>query len=425
VTRGVRTFGRRAPAAALVGLAAFALALALAGPAPAARALSLDAQSAIVVESSTGDVAYSRAADRRSEIASTTKIMTALLTLERVPLDTVFTTISYNARFSDESLVGLRGGERMTVRDLLRGLLLPSGNDAAMTLALRVGGSRAAFIAAMNRRARALGLAHTHYSNPIGLDSPRNFSSARDLVTLSRVALRNRFFARTVNTPRARLLSGDRPRTVVSKNDLLFDFPFVNGVKTGHTPAAGYVLVGSATVNGVTVVSAVLGDPGQGSRDADTLALLRYGLARYRVFPVLAKGQVMARAAIKYRDGDRVGLVAASAFSQVVRRGGERPQVTVKAPSTLTGPLKAGTRVGTVVVRLRGRVVGRIPLLTAAAVPKVGILARVANSVFQPGRLVVVLVVGGLGLLMWRSRRDRRRREESRRRERRMKGEIA
>jgi D-alanyl-D-alanine carboxypeptidase (penicillin-binding protein 5/6) len=378
-----------------------------------------------VVESSTGDVAYSRAADRRSEIASTTKIMTALLTLERVPLDSVFTTISYNARFSDESLVGLRGGERMTVRDLLRGLLLPSGNDAAMTLALRVAGSRAAFIAAMNRRARALGLAHTHYSNPIGLDSSRNFSSARDLVTLSREALRNRFFARTVDMPRARLLSGDRPRTVFTKNDLLFDFPFVNGVKTGHTPAAGYVLVGSGTVNGVTMVSAVLGEPGQGSRDADTLALLRYGLARYRVFPVLTRGQVMGSAAIRY-TGDRVGLVAGSAFSQVVRRGGERPKVTVKAPSTLTGPLKAGARVGTVVVRLRGRVVGRIPLLTAAAVPKVGFIARVANSIFQPGRLVVVLVVAGLGLLVLRSRRDRRRREESRRRERaKMKSEIA
>jgi serine-type D-Ala-D-Ala carboxypeptidase (penicillin-binding protein 5/6) len=176
----------------------------------------------------------------------------------------------------------------------------------------------------------------------------------------------------------------------------------------------------------VTMVSAVLGEPGLGSRDADTLALLRYGLARYRVFPVLAKGQVMGTAAIKYRDGDRVGLIAASAFSQVVRRGGERPQVTVKAPGTLTGPLKAGARVGTIVVRLRGRVVGRIPLLTAAAVPKVGILARVANSIFQPGRLVVVLLLGGAALLMRRSRRDRRRREESRRRERaKMKSEIA
>jgi D-alanyl-D-alanine carboxypeptidase (penicillin-binding protein 5/6) len=173
------------------------------------------------------------------------------------------------------------------------------------------------------------------------------------------------------------------------------------------------------------MVSAVLGEPGQGSRDADTLALLRYGLARYRVFPVLARGQVMGSAAIKYTAGDRIGLVAGSAFSQVVRRGGERPKVAVKAPSTVTGPLKAGARVGTVVVRLRGRVVGRIPLLTAAAVPKVGIIARVANSIFQPGRLVVVLVVGGLGLLVLRSRRDRRRREESRRRERRIKSEIA
>jgi serine-type D-Ala-D-Ala carboxypeptidase (penicillin-binding protein 5/6) len=150
------------------------------------------ARAAIVLEASTGQVAYSRNARVRRSIASTTKLMTALVTLQRADLDDVFRASSYRPA-PVESQIGLRPGERMTVRDLLRGVLLASGNDAAMALAVGVSGSRGAFVRAMNAEARELGLRDTHFANPIGLDQEGNYSTAADLAKLAIVLRRNAF----------------------------------------------------------------------------------------------------------------------------------------------------------------------------------------------------------------------------------------
>ena len=243
--------------------------------------------------------------------------MTALLTLERARLTDVFTAAPYSPSPA-ESLMGLRAGERLTVADLLRGLLIVSANDAAATLAVDVAGSQRRFVALMNRRARQLGLKDTHYANPVGLDEPGNYSSAADLVKLTLVLRQHAFFRATTNLGTVTLHSGSRTRHLVNRNDLVRAVPYVNGVKTGHTNNAGYILVGSATRNGVTLVSAVLGDPSQAARDADTLRLLRYGLSRYhRIVPV-RKGAVLGSAALKYRD-ERVDLVAARSVMRVAR----------------------------------------------------------------------------------------------------------
>jgi D-alanyl-D-alanine carboxypeptidase (penicillin-binding protein 5/6) len=180
-----------------------------------------------------------------------------------------------------ESIAGFRAGERVTVRDELRALLLASANDAAATLAVRISGSRARFVRDMNARAKALGLRDTRFANPVGLDDPDNFSSAADLVKLALVLRQNAFFRETVDAPRVTLRSGAFPRTFVNRNSLVRTTPSVNGVKTGRTSGAGYVLVGSASRNGVTVLSAVLGTQSEAARNADTLELLRYGLRRY------------------------------------------------------------------------------------------------------------------------------------------------
>ena len=179
----------------------------------------------------------------------------------------------------------------MTVSDLLEALLLESANDAAVTLARGVSGSTRRFVAAMNRRARRLGLADTSYANPIGLDDPDGYSTARDLAALAARLMRNRRFARIVDTPAARLASGARPRVVENRNLLIASNPFVTGVKTGHTLRAGYVLVGAAgTRRTGRVVSVVLGEPSEAARDADTLALLRWGLTRFRRVEPLRPG---------------------------------------------------------------------------------------------------------------------------------------
>jgi len=264
----------------------------LAGTPAAAAPPRISARTAFLVQPDTRDVVYARGPGRTRPMASTAKLMTALLTLEHKKLGSMVTAAPYNAA-PGESVAGLRAGERLTVADLLRALLLPSANDAALTLADAVGGSESAFVAQMNRRARQLGLRDTHYANPIGLDSPGEYSSARDLVELALVLRRNPFFRATVNLPRAVLRSGSHPRVLVNRNDLVARIPYVDGVKSGHTNTAGYVLVGSARRAGVTVVSAVMGEPSLTARDSDTLALLRYALARYRsVTPIDRKSVV-------------------------------------------------------------------------------------------------------------------------------------
>ena len=163
----------------LSGLGSAASGAVAATPAP-----PVSAPSALVLEASTGDVAYAKQPDRRRAIASTTKLMTALLVLEQTKGSTVFRGARYRA-LPVESKIDLRAGERMSVADLLRALLIESANDAAVTLAEGVSGSRSAFVAEMNKRAQELGLKNTHYSNPIGLDTAGNYSTARDLARLT------------------------------------------------------------------------------------------------------------------------------------------------------------------------------------------------------------------------------------------------
>jgi serine-type D-Ala-D-Ala carboxypeptidase (penicillin-binding protein 5/6) len=379
-------------ARALTLLAAVA-ALVLAAPpaAPAQQRPDVGAPSAIVVEASTGDVVFERNADEKRAIASTTKLMTALLALDGVALDDRLTATPYNASPA-ESVVGLRAGERMKVSDLLRALLLPSANDAAATLANGISGSVPAFVREMNARAEELGLTNTSYDNPVGLDAPANRSTARDLVRLALVLRRDDFFRETVNRPRATLQSGARRRTVLNRNRLVRDHAFVDGVKTGRTQQAGYVLVGSATRDGVTVVSAVLGEPSEAARDADTLALLRYGLRRYRRTTLVRRDAVLARADLKYRD-EQADLVAAENVRRVMRRG-EKARVRVTgAPEEIEGPLSAGARVGTIEVRVRGRTVARTPLITAAAIEEASLSERLSDVLFRPASLLLVALL--------------------------------
>jgi serine-type D-Ala-D-Ala carboxypeptidase (penicillin-binding protein 5/6) len=391
-----------------------ALALALAS-APRARAAppAIHAPAAILVEPATNDVVVQRAADDERPIASTTKLMTALLTLERARLSRTMVAVRYHP-LPAESVIGLRAGERLTVADLLRGLVLASANDAAATLATRIGGSERAFVALMNRRARRLGLRHTHYANPIGLDEPGNYSSAADLVKLTLILRRNAFFRRVTDLPGATLRSGARPRTIANRNVLVREVPAVNGVKTGHTIGAGYVLVGSASKGGVTVVSAVLGEPSEAGRDADSLALLRYGLRRYhRVRPV-RRGQVFASVALDHRAG-RAELVAAATVVRTARRGERIRTRVLDAPGEIDGPLPAGTRVGTIVVRWRGETVARVPLVTRAAIAESSVWQRADDLLGRTLTVAAIAVVAlaSLQLVLLRRRAVRRRRRQA------------
>jgi serine-type D-Ala-D-Ala carboxypeptidase (penicillin-binding protein 5/6) len=397
---------------ALGAVTALLAVVAVVAPA-AAKAPQVRAPAAILVEPATGDVVFQRNADQRRGIASTTKIMTALVTLEHASLDDVMTTVNYRAS-PIESQAGFRAGERVTVRDLLRALLVTSANDAAATLAQRVAGSRAKFVAMMNAEARRLQLSGTHFANPIGLDNEENYSTATDLAKMALLLRRNAFLRETVDRPRVTLKSGARPRTFVNRNVLVRTVPSVNGVKTGHTTSAGYILVGSASRNGVTVVSAVLGDPSEAARDSDSLSLLKYGLSRYHVVTAVKKGQVVGHSALSHRD-EHVDLVAGATVRRTARRGDRLVVTVLDAPTTIDGPLPEGARVGTITVTQRGRVVARIPLQTADAVDAATFFDRLRDWLGSPVTLVLLAAFAVCSLYLVLLRRRAVRRRQSRR----------
>ncbi len=397
------------PVAVLVAVAALVPAAATAQSSGPPRLVG--AKAAIVMEPTTGDVLYERNADEHRAIASTTKLMTVLVALRRDDLDDIFSAVDYNAGTA-ESQIGLVAGERMSVRDLLRAALLPSANDAAATLAVGTMGSTSAFVGEMNVRAAALGMTDTHYGNPVGLDAPDNYSSARDLATLAVRLRRFEFFRHTVDLPRATLRSGSRTRTVVNRNTLVRRVADVNGVKTGHTRSAGNVLVGSASRNGVTVISVVLGEPSEHARDQDSLALLRYGLDSYTAATALPEGRVLGRVALRYRSGEFVDVVAGQTVRRVLRRG-VRPTVTVTGlPKEVDGPLPRGTRLGSAVVRAGAKVLDTVPVVTAKPVEEAGLGTRLDDTLGRAQTIIalVALLACSLPLLLLRRRALRRRR---------------
>jgi D-alanyl-D-alanine carboxypeptidase (penicillin-binding protein 5/6) len=388
--------------AALAGVLAGVLLAA--GPAGAAEGPRVSAPSAIVMDARTGEVLFEREPDDERAIASATKLMTALLTLERADPRDVFRAADYSAG-AIESKIGLRRGERMRVQDLLVALLLESANDAAVTLAEGVSGSRAEFVADMNTRAAELGLEDTSYANPIGFDDPDNHSSARDLADLARKLLENDRFADIVDRPQATLRSGARRRTIANRNRLVSTWPFVNGVKTGHTRSAGYVLVGSASRRGARVISVVLGTPSEAARDAQTLTLLEWGLDRFRRVRPVRAGQALRRVAVKHFGDRRVALEADRPLALTVRRGA-RVTTRIDAPEEVEGPLEKNGRVGTVVVLVNGRPAARAPLVLAADVPEAGFTRRNGSAL---GWAVAfgVLIVAIVAAVRYRGSRSR------------------
>jgi serine-type D-Ala-D-Ala carboxypeptidase (penicillin-binding protein 5/6) len=354
------------------GLLAVLLALApatapVAFAAPAGGPAGIEAKAWIVVDARDGEVLASHAAERRLSIASTTKLMTAYVAMRELPLEEVVRAAPYQPLYG-ESLLGLRPGERVSVRDLLYGLVLVSGNDAAHTLAVAAAGSEARFVRQMNRYAAALGLADTSYANPIGLDDPGNYSTAADLAALTRRLLRNRAFARIADSRSVLLRSLRPPRRIETLNDLLTMVPWATGVKTGHTFGAGYVLVASGQRRGVRLVSVAIGAPTEESRFLDNLELLEWGFQQYRHEVPVRAGQDLADPEIRYSGGE-LPLRAERSLAVGVR-GDQRVEVRVRAPHEVEGPLRRGRRLGRATVLVEGREVGAVALRAGRSLPE-------------------------------------------------------
>jgi serine-type D-Ala-D-Ala carboxypeptidase (penicillin-binding protein 5/6) len=326
---------------------------------------------AYLVVNANGDVLMQRAADEQVPIASITKLMTVLVTREHTKLDDVV-TVEPQAAEVGESSANLRAGERLTVRELIEAALIQSANDAAVALAQYVGHDNVgAFVAMMNAKAHALGLTHTHFENPDGLDAAGHYSSARDVTRLAQIVMRDPF-VRSVVRKRVAHITG---RTLHTWNDLLGTFPGVIGVKTGHTGEAGWSEVAAARGQGVTIYATLLGEPSRSVRNADLAQLLAWGLAQYRVVPIVSPGRVYGTAEVPW--GNRpLGLVAAREIARVARVG--RPLTErVVTPAVVSLPVQRGDRLGRVTVYDRGKVVARVPLVADRSIESPGTLGRV------------------------------------------------
>ena len=383
---------------------------ALPGTAVATPTPTLSVRAAALYAPQTGQLLYGVNPHKRVAIASATKLMTALITLDHVrSLDTVFTQNDYYASAAD-SQIGLVPGERMTVHDLLLALMLPSADDAAEDLAYNVGhGSVARFVAMMNARARALGLTDTHYSTPSGLDTPGNYSSAADLTRLARYDMQHSaFFRHIVGLRSAVLRSGRMVRNVLNRNDLVGRFPWIDGVKTGHTNDAGYVLVASGHRGGMTLISAVEGTATAQARDDNTLALLDYGFSSFTTRHPVTAGEILARPTVQDQPGMRVPVRAAIGVTQVVPKS-EHLTVAVRVAHQLAGPLPAQAVVGSALVMADGRVLERVPVVLGRRLDAVSGLTLAGRFITQPLMLLVIVAIAGVGGFLWRDARRRRR----------------
>ena len=268
--RSVQKTVRKA-AAALCAAAFFLGAVRASRAAQLAPPPQVSAKSAALLDGTTGECLCEKNGDQRALIASTTKIMTGLLVCEAGDLDRTV-TVPETAAGTEGSSMYLKSGETLTRRELLYGMMLHSGNDAALTLAISVSGSEAAFVRQMNRRACALNLTQTHFANPHGLDSGENYSTALDLVRLAQAALQNEQFRAVVSTKTITCAG----RTLTNHNKLLWRYDGCIGVKTGYTRHAGRILVSAAERGGRMLIAVTISDPDDWR---DHVSLLDYGFA--------------------------------------------------------------------------------------------------------------------------------------------------
>ena len=318
------------------------------------RVQALSAQKAYVLDAVSGRVLYEKAPNDRSLIASTTKIMTALIVCEQCNvLDRM--RIPKEAVGIEGSSMYLREGEVLTIQELLYGLMLSSGNDAAVALAIYCGGTVEGFAELMNDKARNLGLYGTHFENPNGLDSPGHYSTARDLAVLAACAMENPVFARTVSTKSVKI----GQRYLTNHNKLLWRVEGADGVKTGYTRAAGRILVSSASRQGRRILVVTLDDPNDW---ADHAAMLEEGFSRFLVKKVVSEGELVDTVQVLSGRQETVSRLAEEDFFYSLAPE-EVPQLMVPGTGFVYAPAVEGADAGWAYVLVEGKAVGKVPLV--------------------------------------------------------------
>ena len=333
-----------------------------AAPAPPAPAVS--ALSAVVMDRASGVILYAKAPRRHLPVASLTKIMTAMLVLERTPDLEAYVEVPADAVGQHGAGIGLRPGDRIKVRQLLLGLMVRSATDCALTLATAVAGDEPTFVRLMNRRAARLGLEDTHFVNCTGLNVPGHYSCARDLSQLGRVAMRDPRFRNLAKRVWARIeWPPSHEAFVVSRNRMNARYDWVDGIKTGSTWGTGACMVASGKYGGRRLIVTTLREPNRDTEVRDALRLFAYGASNFSRSVLVRRGQQVGRIAVA---GGTVPLVADGDLTRMVRRGATVKH-RVHAPRQLAAPTDAV--VGYARFWADGVLLGAVPVRTAAPAP--------------------------------------------------------
>ncbi len=325
-------------------------------------ALGVSAQYACVIDSLSGRVLYEKNAYARHSMASTTKIMTALVALENGNAQDMV-TVSANAAGTEGSSIYLKAGEKITLGDLLYGLMLESGNDAAIAIAEHIGGSVEKFAAMMNNKARELGAKNTQFRNPNGLDEEGHFTTAYDLALITRAALRNPVFAEIVSTKRKTISNGEESygRVLSNHNKLLSLYSGCDGVKTGFTKKTGRCLVSAATKNHVQAIAVTLNAPDDWN---DHMRMLDYAFEHYQARPLVVKNMVIKTIPVKNGDATELKLLSDGEFYLTLenKEGLDRVKLEYDVPEQITAPVQKGTCLGKLKIYYERELVKEIDL---------------------------------------------------------------
>ena len=317
------------------------------------RVQAISAEKAILLDATTGRVLYEKQADSQSLIASTTKIMTALIVCEQCNvLDRM--RIPKEAVGIEGSSMYLQEGEILTLQELLYGLMLRSGNDAAVALAIYCGGTVEGFAELMNDKARQLGMYNSHFVNPNGLDAPGHYSTARDMALLAAYAMENSIFVRIVSAKSVTIGN----RVLQNHNKLLWQMEGADGVKTGYTKAAGRILVSSAVREGRRLICVTINAPNDWS---DHKKLLEEGYSRYQVYHIFSEGDCLGTVEVAGGQEGAVQLLADSDFSFAVAEG-ERISIRLPGTGFIYAPVVAGQEAGYAYVFVDDQPVGKVLL---------------------------------------------------------------
>lgn len=325
------------------------------------KAGAISAECAILIDGETGRVLYEKQAEEKSLIASTTKIMTALVICEQTNvLDRV--KIPKEAVGIEGSSMYLKEGEVLTVQELLYGLMLQSGNDAAVALAIYCGGTVEGFTELMNDKAHRLGMTQSHFANPNGLDSPGNYSTARDMGILTAYAMQNPIFAQTVSTKTITI--GER--CLRNHNKLLWQLEGANGVKTGYTKAAGRILISSVTRMGRQLIAVTFNAPDDWQ---DHKTLIEDGFSRFTVQQLVRQGQTLGQLELAGGQETSVDLIAAEDFSYSLAQG-ERVTISLPEAGFAYAPVAEGQEAGFAHILVDGTAVAKVPLVYGATIER-------------------------------------------------------